>query len=38
MIRMMVLLPLTEVETRIKIYKKEGYEWANQKVWYYNQD
>jgi hypothetical protein len=26
----------TEVETRIKIYKKEGYEWANQKVWYYN--
>ena len=27
---------LTEVETRIKIYKKEGYDWANQKVWYYN--
>lgn len=29
---------LTEVETRIKIYKKEGYDWANQKVWYYNTD
>lgn len=28
---------LTDVETRIKIYKKEGYDWANQKVWYYNQ-
>lgn len=27
---------VTEVETRIKIYKKEGYDWANQKVWYYN--
>ncbi|MBS7256404.1 DUF3857 domain-containing protein [Flavobacterium branchiicola] len=27
---------LTDVETRIKIYKKEGYDWANQKVWYYN--
>lgn len=27
---------MTEVETRIKIYKKEGYEWANQQVWYYN--
>lgn len=27
---------MTEVETRIKIYKKEGYEWANQNVWYYN--
>ncbi len=25
----------TEVETRIKIYKKEGYDWANHKVWYY---
>ncbi|WP_304201272.1 DUF3857 domain-containing protein [Flavobacterium alvei] len=25
----------TEVETRIKIYKKEGYEWANQNVSYY---
>lgn len=25
----------TEVQTRIKIYKKEGYEWANQKVKYY---
>lgn len=27
---------LTDVETRIKIYKKEGYDWANQAVWYYN--
>ncbi|TPG38874.1 DUF3857 domain-containing protein [Flavobacterium pectinovorum] len=27
---------LTDVETRIKIYKKEGYDWATQKVWYYN--
>ncbi|KAF2509896.1 DUF3857 domain-containing protein [Flavobacterium foetidum] len=27
---------VTDVETRIKIYKKEGYDWANQKVWYYN--
>lgn len=27
---------MTEVETRMKIYKKEGYEWANQQVWYYN--
>lgn len=27
---------MTEVETRIKIYKKEGYEWANQQVWYRN--
>ncbi|KAF2337348.1 MAG: DUF3857 domain-containing protein [Flavobacterium nitrogenifigens] len=27
---------MTDVETRIKIYKKEGYEWANQQVWYYN--
>jgi transglutaminase-like putative cysteine protease len=26
---------LTDVETRIKIYKKEGYDWANQAVWYY---
>lgn len=25
----------TEVQTRIKVYKKEGYEWANQKVKYY---
>ncbi|HMI07197.1 MAG TPA: hypothetical protein VK528_06605, partial [Flavobacterium sp.] len=24
----------TSVKTRIKIYKKEGYEWATQKVWY----
>ncbi|GIQ60212.1 hypothetical protein Flavo103_33480 [Flavobacterium collinsii] len=28
---------VTEVETRIKIYKKEGYDWANQKVWYRNE-
>ncbi|MBL0736681.1 DUF3857 domain-containing protein [Flavobacterium sp. GN10] len=27
---------LTDVETRIKIYKKEGYDWANQELWYYN--
>ncbi|MEG0851225.1 MAG: DUF3857 domain-containing protein [Flavobacterium sp.] len=27
---------LTDVETRIKIYKKEGYSWANQAVWYWN--
>jgi transglutaminase-like putative cysteine protease len=26
----------TVVETRIKIYKKEGYNWANQRVWFYN--
>jgi hypothetical protein len=26
---------MTNVKTRIKIYKKEGYEWANQKVRYY---
>lgn len=26
----------TEVETRIKIYKKEGYEWANQTISFYN--
>ena len=26
----------TEVETRIKIYKKNGYDWANHEVWYYN--
>ncbi|HWS60843.1 MAG TPA: transglutaminase domain-containing protein [Flavobacterium sp.] len=26
---------VTEVKTRIKIYKKEGYEWANQVVNYY---
>ncbi|WP_433833966.1 transglutaminase domain-containing protein [Flavobacterium anhuiense] len=25
-----------DVETRIKIYKKEGYNWANQAIWYYN--
>ncbi|MFW0739126.1 DUF3857 domain-containing protein [Flavobacterium sp. T12S277] len=29
---------VTEVETRIKIYKKEGYGWANQKVWYRNEN
>ncbi|MBO9582544.1 MAG: DUF3857 domain-containing protein [Flavobacterium sp.] len=27
---------MTDVETRIKIYKKEGYDWANQQVWYRN--
>lgn len=27
---------ITDVEARIKIYKKEGYEWANQAIWYYN--
>lgn len=26
---------VTEVETRIKIYKKEGYDWANKSVKYY---
>ncbi len=26
---------ITEVKTRIKIYKKEGYDWANKKVEYY---
>jgi Domain of Unknown Function with PDB structure (DUF3857)/Transglutaminase-like superfamily len=26
---------VTEVKTRIKIYKKEGYEWANQAINYY---
>lgn len=26
---------ITEVTTRIKIYKKEGYDWANQEVSYY---
>ncbi|MFV8327665.1 transglutaminase domain-containing protein [Flavobacterium sp. ZS1P14] len=26
---------ITEVKARIKIYKKEGYDWANQKVRYY---
>lgn len=26
---------LTDVKTRIKIYKKEGYDWANQEVRYY---
>jgi hypothetical protein len=28
-------LMITEVKTRIKIYKKEGYEWANKEVSYY---
>jgi hypothetical protein len=27
---------LTDVEARIKIYKKEGYNWANQGIWYYD--
>lgn len=27
---------LTDVDARIKIYKKEGYNWANQAVWYYD--
>jgi len=31
-------ISLTEVETRIKIYKKEGYNWANYSVGYYNGD
>ena len=26
---------VTQVKTRIKIYKKEGYDWANKKVSYY---
>lgn len=26
---------ILDVETRIKIYKKEGYNWANQAIWYY---
>ncbi|OXG04968.1 uncharacterized protein DUF3857 [Flavobacterium araucananum] len=29
-------ITITDVETRIKIYKKEGYNWANQSVWYYS--
>lgn len=29
-------ITVTEVETRIKIYKKEGYNWANHSVWYSN--
>jgi transglutaminase-like putative cysteine protease len=28
-------ITITDVETRIKIYKKDGYDWANQNVWYY---
>lgn len=28
-------ITVMDVETRIKIYKKEGYDWANQEVWYY---
>ena len=27
---------ITEVETRIKIYKKEGYDWANKTVEFYS--
>ena len=27
---------VTDVETRIKIYKKEGYSWATHQVWYSN--
>lgn len=27
---------ITEVEARIKIYKKEGYDWANQSIRYYS--
>jgi len=30
-------ITVTDVEARIKIYKKEGYDWANQEVWYYKQ-
>ncbi|KFF04964.1 transglutaminase domain-containing protein [Flavobacterium reichenbachii] len=29
-------ITVTEVEARIKIYKKEGYNWANERVWYYS--
>ncbi|TDW45841.1 transglutaminase superfamily protein [Flavobacterium sp. 270] len=29
-------ITVTQVEARIKIYKKEGYEWANERVWYYS--
>lgn len=29
-------ITVTDVETRIKIYNKEGYEWATHEVWYYN--
>ncbi|KUJ60450.1 transglutaminase [Flavobacteriaceae bacterium CRH] len=29
-------MTVTEVETRIKIYTKEGYNWANHNVWYAN--
>jgi len=28
-------ITVMDVETRIKIYNKEGYDWANQEVWYY---
>lgn len=31
-------ITVTDVEARIKIYKKDGYDWANQNVWYYSQD
>jgi hypothetical protein len=27
---------VTEVKTRLKIYKKEGYDWANKSVRYYS--
>ncbi|KAF2335752.1 DUF3857 domain-containing protein [Flavobacterium daemonense] len=30
-------ITVTDVEARIKIYKKEGYDWANKAVWYYKQ-
>jgi hypothetical protein len=26
---------VTKVKTRVKIYKKEGYDWANQTIQYY---
>jgi hypothetical protein len=29
-------ITVTDVETRIKVYTKEGYGWANHGVWYYN--
>jgi len=29
-------ITITDVETRIKIYKKEGYSWVTNKVWYYD--
>lgn len=30
--------PITEVEMKIKIYSKEGYEWANKAIAYYSSD